>query len=113
MVLAELWGAFICVDENTSKGDALDVARIMVKVPLSFKSPDFLIVNIDGLDFKLTIREDALSQFHSNAGNSKSYSSDIVSSNSKRVGVMINMLRRMVRGRKVLEIVLNNSWDMK
>lgn len=57
--LVESWGKFICVDERTTKEEAFDVARIIVKIKLDFRTPDLFPVNIDGKVNKLTIREGA------------------------------------------------------
>ncbi|XP_058783452.1 uncharacterized protein LOC131658139 [Vicia villosa] len=65
--LAEVWGTFICVDDRTSKGEALDVARIIVKVKLSTKISDSVSVIIDNKNFNLVVREDAVVVYTNNA----------------------------------------------
>ncbi|XP_058732931.1 uncharacterized protein LOC131604513 [Vicia villosa] len=78
VALAELWGRFICIDENTSKGAAFAMARMMVNVPISFKLPDSVTVNIDGKSFAIFLREDAMGQilFSSNKQTVASSSSE-------------------------------------
>ncbi|XP_058733329.1 uncharacterized protein LOC131604933 [Vicia villosa] len=51
-------GEFVCVDENTSSGDNMDIARIMIRVPFSFKLQETLKVSIDGVEHVLVLRED-------------------------------------------------------
>lgn len=60
----------------------LDVARMMIKVPLHFCLSDSVLVNIDGIDFKLVAREDNLGHFQFGSGISKPLSSDSCSSDS-------------------------------
>lgn len=81
--LAGSSGTFICIDENTAKGDVFDVARIMVKVHIPFKTPNFFSTKIDKKVFKLFVREDALYQIHYYSGILKSLSSGIASFDSE------------------------------
>lgn len=46
--LVDSLGSFICLDESTSKGTNLDIARFMVRVPLSFRLSDNFCIQIDG-----------------------------------------------------------------
>ncbi|XP_058742013.1 uncharacterized protein LOC131614447 [Vicia villosa] len=85
VALAHSWGRFICVDDNTEKGEALDVARIMVNIPLSLSIPDCISVNIDGIMSKLFIREDVAGVYRSVVGNQVVQSSDEDSSESDYV----------------------------
>lgn len=48
VALARKWGRFICLDDHTAKGEAFDVARIMINTPISLVIPDFVLVVIDG-----------------------------------------------------------------
>lgn len=75
MSLGEKWGRFICIDENTAKGEVFDVARIMVNIPLSLCMPDCVSVSIDGVVVNLCIREDSMSYYRQVAGNMKGVNS--------------------------------------
>lgn len=81
--LGECWGRFICLDENTSKGEIFDVARLMVNIPISVKMPDYASVSIDGVIHNLYIREDVQISYRTNANKQKVHSSDGDSSESE------------------------------
>lgn len=51
-------GSFICLDENTENRTSMDIAKVMVKVPVSFRLKEYEKVMIDGIEFKLVFRED-------------------------------------------------------
>ncbi|XP_058740987.1 uncharacterized protein LOC131613324 [Vicia villosa] len=61
--LAESWGRFICIDENTAKGGAFDVARMLINVPLSFKLPETMVLDLGGSCINIFFREDAMGQY--------------------------------------------------
>ncbi|XP_058746554.1 uncharacterized protein LOC131619483 [Vicia villosa] len=85
VALAEVWLKFICVDERTAKGEAFDVARIMVKVNLYLKILDVFPVTIDGKMFNLVMREDAIGLFGSNVEPSGNRDSASSSADSERI----------------------------
>ena len=47
MKLAKSFGIFVCIDEITTSGLNLEVARIQLKVPLVFKLVDCINVEIN------------------------------------------------------------------
>lgn len=49
--------SYICSDENTLKGRIMDVARIMVRTYSGAVLKEKLVVNIDGLDFVISLSE--------------------------------------------------------
>ncbi|XP_058775277.1 uncharacterized protein LOC131649535 [Vicia villosa] len=81
--LAGSWGRFICVDENTSKGVAFDMARVMVNIPITRNIPETVPVNIDGRLFNLCVREDAVGMVRSFPSKVPSISSGCGSSESE------------------------------
>lgn len=56
--LANFLGTFVCVDENTERGEKLDITRIMVRVPTMFSMKDSVSVSIDGVEFTILMRKD-------------------------------------------------------
>lgn len=89
--LAKKWVSFTCIDEKTPEGKVLDIARILLKVPLHFRFPNSVNFNIDGCIFKLMIREDAMGQFLLSAGKSNSISSDNASSDSDDISCDVSL----------------------
>ncbi|XP_058774259.1 uncharacterized protein LOC131648526 [Vicia villosa] len=67
--LAERFGSFICLDAQTENEDSYDIARIMISVEREVSIPERVVVNIDGNDFTLMIREDKLDAMRTNPGN--------------------------------------------
>lgn len=61
--LVDSLGTFVCVHENTARGDILDIARIIVRVPAPFSMKDSLLVSIDGVEFTILMREDSYGLF--------------------------------------------------
>lgn len=45
--LANFLGSFVCIDENTANGTCMDIARVMMKIPVGFSLRDNLKVGID------------------------------------------------------------------
>lgn len=82
VALAELWGRFICIDENTAKGVAFNVARMMVNVPISFKLPDTILSNIGGSNFNLFLSKYGIRKILVNSGKLGSATSSYASSDS-------------------------------
>ncbi|XP_058763210.1 uncharacterized protein LOC131636617 [Vicia villosa] len=66
--LAEAWGSFICIDEKTADGKVMDVARVMLRVPLATSFPNCLSVSINGVLLKVTVREDVMGIVRSSPG---------------------------------------------
>lgn len=89
MLLGEKWGRFIFLDENTAKGEAFDVARMLINIPLSLRIPDSVSVRIDGVVVKLCIREDAQSIYRQVANNLNVVSTDEGSFESEPDGLML------------------------
>lgn len=58
-MLANSIGSFFFLDDNTSNKACLDISRVMVRVSSSFKLVERLKVEIDGMDFWLTLKEDS------------------------------------------------------
>lgn len=56
--LVDSVGSFVYIDEHTSKREHLDIARIMVKLDILFKLPDFFKGGINEKEFTLIFRED-------------------------------------------------------
>lgn len=69
----------------------LNVARMLLKVPLHLCFSEFKTVNIDGVAFKLMVREDAMGQIRFGTGNPNSLSSDSNSSNSVGSSCYVNL----------------------
>ncbi|XP_058741851.1 uncharacterized protein LOC131614255 [Vicia villosa] len=57
--LANTFGSFICLDENTANKTCLDIARVMVRVSATFILAESLKVEVDGVEFRLSFREDS------------------------------------------------------
>lgn len=76
VALTEMWGSFSCIDDNTAIGEEFDLARIMVKVPISFKTLDTTDVNINEKVFKLMVREDVMGQTRFGTSSSITHYSD-------------------------------------
>lgn len=51
------------MDDHTAKGEAFDVARIMINIPISLVIPDSISVEIDGRQVELFVREYAVGTF--------------------------------------------------
>lgn len=79
----------MCIDDNTSKGEAFDVARILVNIPLSLCILDYVPVCIDGVIYNLCIREDAHNLHRHVEGNQKFQSSDGDTSDSDSERLMV------------------------
>ncbi|XP_058774651.1 uncharacterized protein LOC131648933 [Vicia villosa] len=58
--LANSMGEFICVDESMAAGSNYDTARFMARVKLTHELMKFMIVQIDGKEVSLVLREDAI-----------------------------------------------------
>ncbi|XP_058726177.1 uncharacterized protein LOC131597499 [Vicia villosa] len=56
--IANYIGTFVSVDENTMKGSNRDITRFMVRVPVNFVLKERIIIDIDGVEFDLVMRED-------------------------------------------------------
>lgn len=56
--MANSLGSFICLDENTTNKSCMDISRVMVRIPSSFKLVETINV-IDGMVFCLVCREDS------------------------------------------------------
>lgn len=61
--IANTMGKFIIMDENFTADGNMDLARILVRVPLSFFLKERVLVVIDDDVFELSFREDALGPF--------------------------------------------------
>lgn len=57
--LANSLGSFICLDEYTTLKSCLDIARIMIRVPMLFALKESMKVEVDRKVFNLVIREDS------------------------------------------------------
>lgn len=55
--LENLLGAFVCIDKNTASEANVDIARIMVRVPVDFIMKDSVLVLVDGVEFTILMRE--------------------------------------------------------
>ncbi|XP_058740820.1 uncharacterized protein LOC131613142 [Vicia villosa] len=61
--LANSFGCFVNMDENYKEGKNMDIARILIRVPLCFSLAERISVAIDGEIFSLALREDAYGPF--------------------------------------------------
>lgn len=82
MALGESWGRFVCLDGNISKGETLDVARILVNTPLSSNISGNVPVSIDGVIHVLCVREDSQYSLRNPSANIKEHASTVDSSDS-------------------------------
>lgn len=78
--LGNSWGRFICIDDNTAKGEAFDIARILINIPISLFIPELVSVHIDGSVFRLCIREDSQGLYRFVGGHQRVASSEEFSS---------------------------------
>lgn len=121
VLLANFVGTFICLDESTSSGVRLDVARIWIRVALSSKLVESLTIRIDGKIFSLLLKEEAfvqssiqgkiLTQITGSTSNSEAdwagvhHNSVIISNNSQeranRKGLLLGSLLRLVWSERV------------
>lgn len=53
-------GVFICMDEHTASEGFFDVARIMVRVAIGFKTSEVIKLEVDGIQFSLFLLKDIL-----------------------------------------------------
>lgn len=60
MLLANSFGSFIFLDENIANKSCMDITRIMVRVPTNFKLMENMNVMVEGVEFRLVIREDSM-----------------------------------------------------
>lgn len=49
---------FICVNENTTSRSCMDIARILIRVPLLFHLEEYVNVVIDGKELSMVVRGD-------------------------------------------------------
>lgn len=73
--LADSLGSFVCIDKPMSKGDFLDLARILVKVSTSFVVPVAYQAIIDDKVFPLILREDNFAAYRLGPSYAKSVKS--------------------------------------
>ncbi|XP_058747128.1 uncharacterized protein LOC131620126 [Vicia villosa] len=76
-------GKFICVDENTSSRSCMDIARIMITVPLLFHLEDFVNVVIDGKEYSLVVREDSFGPLRISSAQKENNRKDLETSSSE------------------------------
>ncbi|XP_058749527.1 uncharacterized protein LOC131622508 [Vicia villosa] len=58
-MIAKTVGTYVCVDDNTQKGEHMDIARILVKTPCMIALNESFSVCINGTVFKIKISEDS------------------------------------------------------
>ncbi|XP_058748519.1 uncharacterized protein LOC131621485 [Vicia villosa] len=58
-MIAKTVGTYICVDDNTHKGEHMDIARILVKTPCMIALNETFSVCINGTIFKIKLSEDS------------------------------------------------------
>lgn len=56
-------GSYICVDENTSSGCNMDIARVLIRVPFNFNLKESVLVAIDDTIIKLVVGKTLMVQF--------------------------------------------------
>lgn len=56
--MSDSMGSFVCIDDHTSKGEHMDVARVLVKVVSSFVLSESYREIVDDKVFPLILRED-------------------------------------------------------
>lgn len=84
VLLANILGKFICIDDRTANGDWFDVARMLIEVPIDFCLQDGVSVEIDGSSYHLVLRENC-GCVCSRSGNLNSLSSEYDSEDSDSV----------------------------
>lgn len=58
MIVASVLGICVCVDDDTKAGRSMDIARVLIRVPIDFSLPSVLNISIDETKFLLMLRED-------------------------------------------------------
>ncbi|XP_058783227.1 uncharacterized protein LOC131657893 [Vicia villosa] len=56
--LVQSFGTYICSDELVTERSGMEVARVLVCIPVDFMVPIFVNVKVDGVDFRLRSRKE-------------------------------------------------------